>query len=121
MLSPASTPFKDAASEALGGALPGYSLLACGGPDAASFLQAQTMNDLRLLAPGHWQWNGWLSAKGRVICLFALWRRSELDYLALLPDFPAAELQPLLQRYVFRSKLRLAVEDGLEVTGEFGP
>ena len=102
------------------GLLSGHSLLACVGPDAAAFLQAQTMNDLRGLGDGHWQWNGWLSAKGRVICLFALWRRSQQEYLAILPDFPAAELQPLLQRFVFRSKLRLAVEDGFEVLGEFG-
>ena len=101
------------------GPLPGFSLLACSGPDASAFLQAQTMNDLRGLLDGQWQWNGWLSAKGRVICLFALWRRSQQDYLIILPDFPAAELQPLLQRFVFRSKLRLTVEDGLVVQGEF--
>jgi len=103
------------------GPLSGFSLLACSGPDASAFLQAQTMNDLRGLVDGQWQWNGWLSAKGRVICLFALWRRSQQDYLAILPDFPATELQPLLQRFVFRSKLRLSVEDGLEVLGEFTP
>ena len=99
--------------------LPGFSLLACTGPEAAAFLQAQTMNDLRALAPGQWQWNGWLSAKGRLLCLFALWRRAEQDFLLILPDFPAFELQPLLQRYVFRSRLKLAVEENLEVRGEF--
>ena len=116
MLSPAPTPFKDAPG-AGSGALPGFSLLACTGPEAAAFLQAQTMNDVRTLAPGRWQWNGWLSAKGRVQALFALWQRRDEDFLAILPDFPAFELQPLLQRYVFRSKLRLAVEDGMEVRG----
>ena len=43
-----------------------------------------------------WPWNGWLNPKGSVICLFALWRSQEQDFVALLPDFPAAELQPLL-------------------------
>ena len=119
MLSPAPNPFKDEAIDTTRGQLPGFSLLACTGPDAGAFLQAQTMNDLRGLADGQWQWNGWLSAKGRVICLFALWRRSQQEFLAILPDFPAAELQALLQRFVFRSKLRLAVEDGFEVLGEF--
>ena len=118
MLSPDPSPYKDA-SLAGRGALPGFSLLSCIGPEAGAFLQAQLMNDLRALAPGQWQWNGWLSAKGRVICLFALWRRGEQDFLAILPDFPAAELQPLLQRYVFRSKLKLAVETGWSVHGEF--
>jgi folate-binding protein YgfZ len=119
MLSPTPTPFKDELAGTCSGLLAGYSLLACSGADATAFLQAQTMNDLRALVPGQWQWNGWLNPKGRVICLFALWRRSEQDYLALLPDFPASELQPLLQRYVFRSKLRLAVAEDLAVAGSF--
>jgi folate-binding protein YgfZ len=118
MLNPAPTPFKDDARPARG-ALPGFSLLGCTGVDAAAFLQAQTMNDVRALSPGQWHWNGWLNPKGRVICLFALWRRGEQDFLALLPDFPATELQPLLQRYVFRSKLRLAACEEFSVAGEF--
>ncbi len=116
MLSPAPPSYKDAPAT---GALPGFSLLACTGPQAADFLQAQTMNDLRALAPGAWHWNGWLNPKGRLHCLFALWRRTGQDFLAILPDFPAGELQALLQRYVFRSKLKLAVEENLEVRGEF--
>ena len=117
MLSPDPTVFKDAAVGT--GSLPGFSLLSCIGKDAGAFLQAQTMNDLRTLAPGQWQWNGWLNAKGRVQALFALWRRADQDFLLVLPDFPAEELHPLLQRYVFRSKLRLAVEADIEVRGEF--
>src|SRR4249919_949918 len=119
MLSPAPNPFKDDAMDIARGPLTGFSLLACSGPDASAFLQAQTMNDLRGLLDGQWQWNGWLSAKGRVVCLFALWRRSQQDYLIILPDLSAAELQALLQRFVFRSKLRLSVEDTLAVQGEF--
>jgi len=115
MLSPAPRLFKDGS-----GPLPGFSLLACTGPEAGAFLQAQSMNDLRALSPGRWQWNGWLNPKGRVVCLFALWQRSEHDFLLVLPDFPAAELQPLLQRYVFRSKLRLATEEDFEVRGRIG-
>jgi folate-binding protein YgfZ len=119
MLSPAPPPFKDG-SGARSGALPGFSLLGCSGPDAGAFLQAQLMNDLRALAPGRWQWNGWLSAKGRLLCLFALWQRAEQDFLLILPDFPAAQLQPLLQRFVFRSKLKLATEEAFELRGEIG-
>jgi folate-binding protein YgfZ len=115
MLSPDPRLFKDGS-----GPLPGFSLLACTGPEAGAFLQAQSMNDLRALSPGRWQWNGWLNPKGRVICLFALWQRAEHDFLLVLPDFPAAELQPLLQRYVFRSKLRLATEEDFEVRGRIG-
>lgn len=87
--------------------LPGYSILAIEGPDSAAFLQAQTMNDVSALAPGSWQWNGWLNAKGRVIALFALLRAEPGLFLALLPDFAAPDLRDRLQRYVFRSKVSL--------------
>jgi folate-binding protein YgfZ len=119
MLSPAPSPFKAKAVPAGLHRLSGHSLLACEGIDAAAFLQAQSMNDVRALAPGQWHWNGWLNPKGRVICLFALWRRGEQEFALLLPDFPAAELQPLLQRFVFRSKLRLSAIDDQVVAGEF--
>ena len=102
-------------------ALSGFSLLGISGPDAATFLQAQTMNDVRALAPGHWHWNGWLNAKGRLIALFALLKLADDDFIVVLPDFPAEQLLPLLQRYVFRSKLRLQVIDDLVAAAQPSP
>jgi folate-binding protein YgfZ len=102
-------------------ALSGFSLLGVAGPEAAAFLQAQTMNDLRALAPAQWHWSGWLNPKGRVIALFALLKLAEDDFLLLLPDFPAAQLLPLLQRYVFRSKLRLQVVSDLVAAADRSP
>ncbi|MFY2764770.1 YgfZ/GcvT domain-containing protein [Arenimonas sp. MALMAid1274] len=93
-------------------ALSGFELLAVHGPDAAAFLQAQTMNDVLALAPGQWHWNGWLTAKGRVIALFALLRQDEASFLLVLPDHPAEALKSALQRYVFRSKLQLDAATG---------
>jgi folate-binding protein YgfZ len=90
-------------------ALSGYSVLEARGVDAAAFLQAQSMNDVTALTPGYWHWNGWLTPKGRVVALFALLRLAPDRFWLLLPDFPAAELQARLQRYVFRSKLALSV------------
>ena len=52
--------------------VPGHQVLTITGRDAVAFAQAQTMNDLRALVPGQWQWNGWLNAKGRLIALFML-------------------------------------------------
>jgi folate-binding protein YgfZ len=101
--------------------LAGSGLLACEGAEASAFLQAQTMNDLRALAPGSWHWNGWLNPKGRLICLFALWRRDEQRFLLLLPDFDGAELLPRMQRYVFRSKAKLSVPEDLALAGGFAP
>jgi folate-binding protein YgfZ len=98
--------------------LSGYSILGAEGPDAGAFLHAQAMNDVRALAPGQWQWNGWLNAKGRVIALFALLRTAPDAYFLVLPDYPAAELQPKLQRFVFRSKLRLQAHDDWRCAAE---
>src|SRR5690606_4049449 len=36
-----------------------HDVLAITGRDAAAFAQAQFMNDVAVLADGHWQWSGW--------------------------------------------------------------
>ena len=88
-------------------ALPSHSVLTLQGVDAVAFAQGQFMNDVAALADGQWQWNGWLTPKGRVIALFALLRRDAQTLWLLLPDVAASDLVPLLQRYVFRSKISL--------------
>jgi folate-binding protein YgfZ len=88
-------------------ALSGFSVLELVGRDSGAFLQSQTMNDCAAMAPGQWQWNGWLTPKGRVIAIFALLRLESERWLWVVPDYPAAELAPRLQRFVFRSKLDL--------------
>ena len=100
--------------------LPGHAVLALEGRDAVAFAQAQFMNDVATLADGQWQWNGWLTPKGRVIALFALLRFDAETLWLLLPDAVVADLAAQLQRYVFRSKLTLKP---LEVrsAGRFGP
>ena len=100
-------------------ALDGYTLLAVEGPEAEAFLQAQLMNDVRKLSPMQWQWNGWLNPKGRVIALFALVRLSPECFWLVLPDFPAGELLPRLQRFVFRSKAKLRVVDDWRAAAVF--
>jgi folate-binding protein YgfZ len=109
---------QDATSVAF--SLPGWQVLEVGGADAVAFLQAQTMNDVRSLMPGHWQWNGWLNPKGRVIALFALAALDAQRFWLLLPDMPAAELAARLQRFVFRSKVKLSVREDFGANGEFG-
>lgn len=88
-------------------ALHSYGVIAVSGPDSAKFLQAQLMNDVMALAPGHWHWSGWLTPKGRVIALLALVRQAEDQFLLLVPDHPVAAMKAALQRFVFRSKLVL--------------
>lgn len=101
--------------------LSGLSLLGFSGVEAAAFLQAQTMNDVRSLAIGDWQWNGWLNAKGRVICLCALLKLSADEFIAVLLDYPADELQPLLQRFVFRTKVRMQCIADLVPAADLAP
>ncbi|MCJ0824644.1 folate-binding protein [Luteimonas sp. 50] len=77
------------------------------------------MNDVAGLAPGHWQWNGWLTPKGRLLALFALLKLDEQTLWLLLPDADPVALAAQLQRYVFRSKVAFAVRDDLCVAGAF--
>lgn len=88
-------------------ALQGFDVLRITGRDAVSFAQAQFCNDVGALAVGHWQFNGWLTPKGRVMALFALLKVSGEELLLVLPGTPATELASRLQAFVFRAKARL--------------
>jgi tRNA-modifying protein YgfZ len=100
-------------------ALPDHRVIALSGRDAAAFAQAQFMNDIKALAPSQWHWNGWLTPKGRVIALFALLKFDEENLWLLLPDTDPVTLAAALQRFVFRSKVTIAVRDDLRVEGAF--
>lgn len=100
-------------------ALPGHRILALEGRDAAAFAHAQFMNDVAGLDPGHWQWNGWLTPKGRLIALFALLKLDAQTLWLLLPDADPVVLAAALQRYVFRSKVKLDSHDDLVASGSF--
>lgn len=89
------------------------------GRDAHAFLHAQLMSDVRELGDGHWQWSGWLSAKGRVIALGLLQRLDGERFRWLLPDHPAGELADKLRRFVFRSKIVLEARDDLAIAGSW--
>ncbi|MCK9487890.1 MAG: folate-binding protein [Xanthomonadales bacterium] len=96
-------------------------LLQLHGPDAAAFIQAQVMSDSATLADGQWQWSGWLTAKGRLVAFFALYRQAADDWLLWLPAGGADALRGQMQRFVFRSKLTLQVREDLQVVGRLAP
>jgi folate-binding protein YgfZ len=100
-------------------ALPDHGVITLTGRDAIGFAQAQAMNDIAALADGHWQWNGWLTPKGRVIALFAVLRLDAQSLWLLVPDMEVQALAAGLQRYVFRSKVIIAARDDLYVSGRF--
>nr|WP_298130890.1 folate-binding protein [uncultured Pseudoxanthomonas sp.] len=97
--------------------LPDHALVTLEGPDAVAFAHAQFANDVVALAPGHWQWNAWLTPKGRVIAVFALARLSADRLWLVLPDHPAEALAEALRRFVFRRKLKIDVPGDLAVSG----
>lgn len=100
-------------------AIPGIAAISLEGRDAPAFAQAQFMNDVAALAPGHWQWNGWLTPKGRVVALFALLKLDAESLLLLLLDADPAGFASSLQRFVFRSKVAIRVREDLHATGRF--
>ncbi|MFC3816697.1 YgfZ/GcvT domain-containing protein [Lysobacter sp. GCM10012299] len=107
------------ATAGLAFALPDHRLIALSGRDAVAFAQAQFMNDVGLLEPRSWQWNGWLTPKGRVVALFALLKLSDELLWLLLPDADPGELAAALQRFVFRSKVKIEVRPDVHVSGSF--
>jgi folate-binding protein YgfZ len=100
-------------------ALPDHRAISLTGRDAVAFAQAQFMNDVGAVLPGQWQWNGWLTPKGRVIALFALLRIDDENVWLLLPDADPASMAAALQRFVFRSKVTIANRQDLAVSGRF--
>jgi folate-binding protein YgfZ len=99
--------------------LPGHRVVSLDGRDALAFAQAQFMGDVAALADRQWQWNGWLTPKGRVVALFALLRVDAQSAWLLLPDADPVDFAQRLQRYVFRSKVAIRVRDDLRIGGTF--
>lgn len=81
-------------------------LLAISGDDARLFLHGQLTNDVEALRPGHAQWNGWCSPKGRLLATFLLAQR-EREYLAMLPAGIAPAIAKRLGMFVLRSKVKI--------------
>ena len=100
-------------------ALPDHAVIALEGADATAFAQAQFANDVVALTPGHWQWNAWLTPKGRVIALFSLLKQSEDRLLLLVPDMDTEVMATQMQRLVFRRKLKVEARSDLQVSGAF--
>jgi folate-binding protein YgfZ len=77
------------------------------GADAHRFAQAQFAGNVDALTPGHWQWNAWLNAQGRVRLLMHLIDLGA-DRLLVVPrggDIEAARTD--LVRYLLRSRATL--------------
>jgi folate-binding protein YgfZ len=82
-------------------------LLSISGDDARAFLHGQFTNDVQALEAGGAQWNGWCSAKGRLLATFLLVRRAD-EYLLMLPAEIAGAFAKRLNMFVLRSKVKIA-------------
>ena len=87
--------------------LPHNAVIAITGDDAVQFLHGQFTNDVEALRDGEAQWNGWCTAKGRLVASFLL-VRTRGSFLLMLPAEIAPAFQKRLSMYVLRSKVKLA-------------
>jgi folate-binding protein YgfZ len=115
----------DETTQALRAALlPQLTVLRCGGPDAASFLQGQFSNDTGLLRDGRTQLSACNTSHGRVIALARL-RQTEDAIYVLLPTGLAGTLLTHLRKFVLRAKVDLLhahdLQVGAIVTGATDP
>lgn len=85
------------------------------GPDAAGFANAQFSSDLLALAVGRWQWSGWLDPKGRVRALLQIARTGDESFVVVPRGSDGEQLAADLKRFVFRSKVKIAVSEALNV------
>lgn len=83
--------------------------IAIEGADARRFAQTQFSGDVDALAPGHWQWNAWLNAQGRVQALMQLVDAGNESLFAMLRGGDAQAIHAALARYLLRAKAKLTI------------
>ena len=94
--------------------LPGFGVLRIGGGDAATFLQGQFTNDVRLLADGRTQVTACCTNQGRVIAIARFRQTNEAIY-ALLPADLLGKVATHLRKFVLRSKVEILQATDLNV------
>jgi folate-binding protein YgfZ len=92
-------------------------LLRVSGDDATDFLHSQFTNDVKALAAGAAQWNGWCTPKGRLLATFVLARDAQ-GFFLMLPAAFAEAFAKRLRMFVLRSKVN--IEDVSATTPRFG-
>ncbi|WP_296753855.1 folate-binding protein [Thiobacillus sp.] len=80
-------------------------VMAFRGDDAATFLQNQLTNDVRVLHADAAQWSGYCSPKGRLLGNFLMWRQGEDFCLQLSGDILAGLLKRL-SMFILRAKVQ---------------
>ena len=89
--------------------LPAWGLIHASGADAATFLHGQLTNDVLHLAAGGAQWNGYCTAKGRMLASFLVWRDDSGGFFLATDKALAPALTKRLRMFVLRAKA--AIDD----------
>lgn len=82
------------------------------GPDAVAFAHSQFGSQVTALANRRWQFSSWLDAQGRVRNLFHLARVDDERLLVILRGGDATSFMENLRRFIFRSRVKLAIAEG---------
>ncbi|HVF33819.1 MAG TPA: folate-binding protein [Candidatus Saccharimonadia bacterium] len=97
-------------------------MLTLRGQDALAFAQAQLASDVAAMPDASWRWSACLSPQGRAIAVMPVVRHTVEALDLLVPAARGPELAARLQRFVFRTRVALAVRPGFPahaVAGEF--
>lgn len=98
---------------------PIHRVLRLSGPDALTFLQSQLTNDVAALSVGGWQWQGYCSAKGRLLATFALARVGEASWEAVVHASTIEALAKRLTMFRMRSKVVIEIAADRSVAWAF--
>ena len=90
--------------------LSGLALIKVSGADTITFLNNQFTNDINKLGENDWQFNGYCTAKGRLIAVMRLFTVKDVIYL-IMPKSITEILLRRLQIYVFRAKVSFELLD----------
>jgi len=85
------------------------------GPDAVAFAHSQFTSQVTTLPAGQWQFSSWLDAQGRVRNLIHLARLDNERLLVLLRGGEATPFVEALRRFVFRSRVKLQIAEGIKL------
>lgn len=93
--------------------LPDFGIIRITGPDAESYLQGRTSNDVKQLTDGSGQLTCLLHRKGHMLALFSLHRLSKDEFVILVDKQQIDCILEQLETYKFREKITFHDASGL--------
>ncbi|MCY4325721.1 MAG: hypothetical protein OXC81_06835, partial [Betaproteobacteria bacterium] len=85
-------------------ALTGLAAIEFAGEHSEQFLQGQLTADVAGLTAGKWQWAGYCTPQGKMLCTALIWRCGEDSIGLVIADDLVADICRRLQMYILRAK-----------------